>query len=367
MLDQRKQEPPIDLLDALRRASAVSSKGLLAQVLEIFRLSRGAGGLTPQEYFYFRLYDDSKYTAEEKRRFLGKIRQSQVFQKCLTVDHWERAHEKVLFDRLMREAGVPVPQIAAVYDEERSADGAAALRTDDDLSDFVRSEGAAPFFGKPATGMFSVGTCSVKAYDAGPDELVFWSGERESVSAFVDEVRPFRAGGYLLQKPLQPHADVRTVCGDRIATLRLVVLIRSSGPELFRGLWKIPVGENISDNFWRPGNILAALDLESGVVTRAVQGIGPYQVVLESHPDTGVTLPGYRLPMWEETLDTCMRAARALSDIEMLAFDIAVCPEGPVVVEANVGGDFNLPQLVDEVGLKDEQFESWMRDRGCLG
>ena len=365
MLDQRKQEPPVDLLDALRRAAAVSSKGLTAQVLEIFRLSRGPGRLSPQEYFYFRLYDDSKYTAEEKRRFLGKIRQTQILQRCLAVENRRLAHDKVRFDSVMRDAGVAVPRIKAVYDEERTADGAAALRTDDDLADFVRSDGATPFFGKPATGMFSVGTCSVKAYDAGSDELVFWSGARGSVDDFVDEVRPFQPGGYLLQAPLRPHESIRKVCGDRVATLRLVVLHRLSGPELFRGLWKVPVGENISDNFWRPGNIIAALDLESGVVTRAMQGVGPYQTVLETHPDTGATLQGFCMPEWGETLDTCMRAAEALSAIEMLAFDIAMCPGGPVVVEANLGGDFNLPQLVDEVGLRDDQFERWMRECEC--
>ena len=38
--------------------------------------------------------------------------------------------------------------------------------------------------------------------------------------------------------------------------------------------WKIPAPHNIADNFWRPGNLLAALDRHTGEVKRVTTNVG---------------------------------------------------------------------------------------------
>jgi hypothetical protein len=56
----------------------------------------------------------------------------------------------------------------------------------------------------------------------------------------------------------------------------------------------------------------------------------------------------------------CRDAARAIAGLSMQAWDVAVCDRGPVIIEANVGGAFNLPQLAAGAGLLDEHFARFL-------
>jgi glutathione synthase/RimK-type ligase-like ATP-grasp enzyme len=56
----------------------------------------------------------------------------------------------------------------------------------------------------------------------------------------------------------------------------------------------------------------------------------------------------------------CLEAARALPGLRVQAWDIALTDRGPVLVEVNIGGDFNLPQLAHATGLMDERFRAFV-------
>ena len=125
-------------------------------------------------------------------------------------------------------------------------------------------------------------------------------------------------------------------------------------------IWKIPVGNNAADNFWREGNMLGLVDIESGRVTRVVQGIGPDQREVEVHPDSGARIIGADLPDWGALTSLCLKHAASLSGLRLQAWDIAMCPEGPVAMEVNIGGDVNLPQLASGAGLLDDRFREFL-------
>jgi hypothetical protein len=44
----------------------------------------------------------------------------------------------------------------------------------------------------------------------------------------------------------------------------------------------------------------------------------------------------------------------------MQAWDVAPTDRGPVLIEVNIGGDFNLPQLAQAKGLMDERFRRFL-------
>jgi Sugar-transfer associated ATP-grasp len=106
------------------------------------------------------------------------------------------------------------------------------------------------------------------------------------------------------------------------------VLLEDGAPAVFHALWKIPVGANPADNFWRPGNLLAALDAD-GCVTRVIQGTGADQTELDRHPDTEQPLIGAILPDWTALTGLCLKAAKALPGLRMQAWDIALTRPWP--------------------------------------
>ena len=195
-----------------------------------------------------------------------------------------------------------------------------------------------------------------EAYDAASDRLVFKGGRTLGVENFVGELEPYRRDGYLFQEMLAPHPELEALCGRRLSTVRLIVLLEDAAPVILHALWKIPVGDHPADNFWRPGNLLAGLEASSGRVTRVIQGVGPDRREPERHPDTGCRLSDVVLPDWPALTALALEAASTLPGLRMQAWDIALTVHGPVLVEVNIGGDFNLPQLAHGRGLMDERF-----------
>jgi hypothetical protein len=53
------------------------------------------------------------------------------------------------------------------------------------------------------------------------------------------------------------------------------------------------------------------------------------------HPVTGARVKGFRLPDWHRALDLTLRAHRVFYDFPSIGWDVALTPEGPVLVEAN--------------------------------
>lgn len=79
----------------IRLAQKKYGKRFFSLAKDIFRLKRGNGQLTRQEYFLYQLYNDEKYSADDKAKFLSERIHWPVTEKCcdmswsaLTEDKW---------------------------------------------------------------------------------------------------------------------------------------------------------------------------------------------------------------------------------------------------------------------------------------
>lgn len=358
VLDHAKAPATLDLATSVR-AAIRSGKTTFSLIADLLRLGRGPGKLSVQEYFSYGLYDDRRFSPEAKRAFVGMKRQTRLINACCDLIWHGAAHDKILFYTILQGAGVPVLPTLAIYHPLRSFGTARALRDVDELKAFLRAA-PCPFFGKPSTGMWSTGIASITAYDRDIDQLTTADGNKIDVAAFADAVEPYRRDGYLFQSLVHPHAAIQAVCGDRLATVRMIVLLTEAGPKLYRAVWKIPSGTNIADNFWRSGNMLGDVDIETGRIERVVRGTGPDREELANHPDSGAALVGFMLPDWADAKALCLSASRIFPGLRMQAWDVALTSEGPLLMELNVGGDFNLPQLARGAGLLDDEFRGFL-------
>ena len=143
------------------------------------------------------------------------------------------------------------------------------------------------------------------------------------------------------------------------------VRLKDAGPELYRCVWKIPVGNNPADNVWRAGNLMAAVDVAAGTARRVVIGYGPDEREVEAHPDTGQGLRGVVVPDWDRLKQVCLEAAEAFPGLRLQAWDVAVTPAGPILLEINGAGDFSMPQRAEGRGMLDPEFREYLRS--CRG
>jgi len=344
--------PNVDIPRNLQ--AAISAGRRMTSILrEIVSLRRGAGKLTPNEYFYYRLWDLA-LSAAEKRRFVGKQAQHQMHLACNDPGWYAAAADKLLFQTLMAGSGFPVPPLLAVTQAGRRAGEAPTFGSPPEIARFLREPQIYPLFAKPVAGKYSLSVISADRYDAAADEVLLLGGERKTAENLGADL----AGGtgYVIQCRLDPDARLARLFGPRLWSVRALVLAGPPGPVIHRAVAKIATGSNAADNFWRPGNMLGAIELETGIISRVVRGTGAEMSLNEAHPDTKRPIIGTLIPQWEALARLVISAAESLPGIRTQSWDIALAAEGPVLLEVNYGGDLNLAQLAHGTGVLDERY-----------
>ena len=350
----------LNIQQCVAAARAETGKSLSAQIKDIVRLARGDGKLKPYEYYYYRLYDDAAYSFEEKRRFLSGAVHPGVIQQCCDTHWWAAVDDKFLAYSLLESLGVPVPETQAVFAHDARRFGRLPrLSSADELTHFLKGRARYPLFVKSLDGLGSLGACRIEAREG--DTLQLNGGERLAVDGFAAQLGCDKA--YLLQSVLTPHKALRKY-GDTASTVRVIVIIDNGTPEILHTIWKIPAGGNVADNAWRKGNMLAAVDADSGVIRRVVRGAGPKMEELASHPESGAPLVGDTLPDWQRLLDLVKGNAGVFAPIRYQSWDIALCDDGPVAVEVNTGSAFNVSQLAKGEGFLTDRYRTFLLSCG---
>ncbi len=353
-------------LALLRRGAA--RRGLFRLLAEWapLRLRRG---LALEEYLALQLYDNAYYGTADKRDFVGIKGARRILIRANTqLDLYGLVGNKIACDFFLAAHGLPIMPTVALF---CAATGMAApflLRGESALRSFLADAQHYPLFGKPLAGTQSLGSASFDRYDAARQTLVAFGGGEIALDAFVRDIAQHYPTGYLLQRRLSPHRAVRALCGDRLATVRVLTAATAAGPRVLRAAWKIPAGANAADNFWRVGNLLAELDIESGRVRRAVRASPEGLVEVTHHPDSGAALVGFIVPRWARILDLAREGAAVLKDLPLLGWDIApvdveLVEGGAIVVEVNHVPDFRLHQVADRRGILDAPLRQFLRER----
>jgi hypothetical protein len=162
--------------------------------------------------------------------------------------------------------------------------------------------------------------------------------------------------GYIVQRRLRQAPALAALFGPRLWSVRVLVLQADAGPGIHRAVAKIATASNPADNYWRQGNMLGAIDLETGGIFRVVSGTGAGLEINGNHPDTGHPIVGTLIPGWDRIQALVVAAAPVFAGIRTQSWDIALADHGPVFLEVNFGGDLNLAQLADNAGVLDTAF-----------
>lgn len=361
VLDVAEAEKVLPLPVMLTTIQERFGKPLPTIVTEIAKAAFGPGKLSTEEYFTLRLFDDAKIIGD-KAAFCGMTGMRKLWPIANYMPEWYGPiTDKLAFDTLLTGYGLPAIRMRAYYFTDGfRVPAQRMLRSRDDLKAFLTDPASYPFFSKPRSSSLSLGSASATGYDAASGEIRLLNGTSVGLDKFIDDIVTHFGAGYMFQERVTPHEGVRAICGDRLATVRVYTINGANGPEVFRVCWKVPAGKNVADNYWRKGNILAAVDYETGKVTRAIKGFALDQVELTTHPDTGAPLVGAVIPNFKQVLDLALEGARVFSDIRIIGWDIAPTPEGGVIVEGNYAPDFKLVQMAECRGILDSRLNAFL-------
>jgi len=325
------------------------------QLRELLQMRLGPGKLTPDDYYLLRLYrrdlssaQKSTYLSNPALRIIARDRRWGVI-----------ADDKLLTYAILTGNGIRVPKILAVVHPTGAFADRPTLKSPSELEAYLTGPATYPFFSKPVRGVYSRGSMLVEGLDRPRNSLLLGDGSEISLKAYTQQACK-RKHGYLIQELLHPHPEVAALVGDRLCTVRVLVLVDEKGPRVHLALWKIAAPENMADNYWRKGNIICLLDSEQGTVLRCTTGLGTETRGIDRHPVTNRRLSGFTLPQWDELLDLTLRAARALPGLPIQAWDIAPTSEGPMALEVNENGSLFLPQIATGSGIYQGEFRAFM-------
>jgi hypothetical protein len=176
----------------------------------------------------------------------------------------------------------------------------------------------------------------------------------------------FPGGGYLLQPRLSPHDTLRPLMpGPGLGTIRVYSFLTTDDQVEFRfaGL-RVPAKGATCDNFTY-GALGVPVDTTTGILGVAV-GMTPDVPIshdIAFHPESGALFSGYQLPYWPQVISTVRTAALVFRELPALGWDVAICADGPVLIETNWAFSTEFAERLTNRGWADDLRASFARCR----
>ena len=178
-------------------------------------------------------------------------------------------------------------------------------------------------------------------------------------AAQIDDLRArydacLQNGQFLVEQLVIQHEDYARIYPLSVNTLRLVTMTKPGGqPAIVFSCIRLGNNGRRVDNL-NSGGMAALVDLEKGCIS--TPGADKDGKLYSEHPTTGVTLKGAPLAYTREAAQLVKEAALRISELGYVGWDVAVTPDGPILIEANhfPGNDiyqFRVHLGEDRIGL----------------
>lgn len=347
-------------IEYLLHAMEACGRSPISLMWEFKKLSRQKGKITFPEYVQFGLYDP-EMSFEDKQRFISVRRHWPITKKCCDMTWQAATEDKWLCAKILQGTSVAVPESLAVIDKTgRNYPRTQKITTVDEFRKFALANRGKPFFGKENRGMVSFGAFLVLEADS--DRLHLkgegWIEYDKFMEKYVGDT------SYLIQRCQENHKFFEKYT-DSLATVRICILVADDGIKVPFAVLKLPARDQIADSFWRPGNLACNIDPTNGQIldARTKSHLGTQS--FSKHPECDEDLVNEFLPEWDALLELVHECSLIFSPLRYQSMDVAITGEGPVLIEINTGGGFDLPQLATGKGMLTDEVMQFFKSCGC--
>jgi len=172
-------------------------------------------------------------------------------------------------------------------------------------------------------------------------------GRSLDAAALLDHLRELAAiKPLLVQERLVNHPGLERRGAGALNTLRTYTVTDEDGrAEHIFSMFRMSRDPGKAVDNIHAGGLAAGVDSRTGTLGPATN----FTVLArdgwhERHPTTGARIAGYQLPFWPEVLDLALAAHRQLGGAFVVGWDIAITPDGPLLVEGNKSPDIEIEQ-----------------------
>lgn len=173
--------------------------------------------------------------------------------------------------------------------------------------------------------------CKMLDLSCGKGAELLYAKDFANADAFYDYI--VKKDFDLLEGVIENHPDLAEMYPCSANCMRMITLIDDNGePHLIYCVQKFGNEGRVVDNFGLHGPV----DLETGeFLFPAHPGDTTSDILYTQHPYTGKKLIGFKTPMFKEAKEMILKAAQVIPQLRYVGWDVAITPDGPVIIEGN--------------------------------
>lgn len=156
-------------------------------------------------------------------------------------------------------------------------------------------------------------------------------------------------GPFVVEEVIQQGEEVAKMHPACVNSFRVVTFRQDNNVEIIGVTWRIGSGNSVMDNAGA-GGMFAVVNPERGFVETSARRYNTEEYYI--HPDSGVIIPGFQLPNWDDAKDFIKNIALSLPEATLVSWDLCYSNKGWMLVEANDNGDWSIIQSNKKIGLK---------------
>ncbi|MEZ5832599.1 MAG: sugar-transfer associated ATP-grasp domain-containing protein, partial [Dongiaceae bacterium] len=150
----------------------------------------------------------------------------------------------------------------------------------------------------------------------------------------------------MIQPHIANHPAIADYARESLITIRVITCLdEANQPVITHGFLRVV--SKLESDWPHKIELGSAIDLETGALDLMTGDKDNTRFEwYRDHPVTGAPVLGRTLPCWDEVKTVALAAHRACPDRLIVGWDIAISPEGPVLLEGNAYADVDFLQRV---------------------
>ncbi|NJK85376.1 MAG: hypothetical protein HC906_04795 [Bacteroidales bacterium] len=143
--------------------------------------------------------------------------------------------------------------------------------------------------------------------------------------------------GFLFQETINQHSEMNRLNSSCLNTIRMDSFVdKQTNVHLMSAFLRMSSVLNHVDNV-SAGGCFVGVDMETGKLNKT--GYTSVTIaggkLLESHPLTNIVFETFTIPYFDEVKKLVTRAAGLVPSLRLIGWDIAITPNGPILIEGN--------------------------------
>ncbi len=311
-----------------------------AILLRTIRLCRRQH-FSPKEAFLLGLYNPN-ITNTETHKFISRKNLTKIQESINPISWAPLLKNKGIFYTYCMALDIPIPKLYAIFFKQVAGwcyDGSIPASRED-WKKLFDCQLPATFVVKPAQGACGKG---FNIFSRSNKRFIDASGRAyESADLYDTLLSDPQYESFIIQEQLKNHPELlRLTSIEFLQTVRIITIVdRKNQCRIIHAHLKLITGQNVADNFEHglSGNIEPLVSLADGLLQSAVtmsqDGSGVHTIL--NHPKTKIVFNQFRLPLWDQTCKLVKETAPKFLPIRSIAWDVALTPHGPYIVEGNI-------------------------------